>query len=362
VGGRVSAERTWAALGGSALAGRELQLIPRASVVVTKGTITAVGDAASVSVPPGTETLDLAGLTLLPGFIDTHVHIALAEPHSVVAGGVTCVRDLGWPPDAIFELVRASESPHFDGPTVVAAGAMLTAPRGYPTRAAWAPAGTGIEVKSPSHAGDIVGDMVQRGAAIIKIALNPPVGATFDQATLAAIVDAAHAAGLRVTGHIYGVHELEKALDAGVDELAHMLMGTEAIPQPTIERMVDQHVTVVPTMAIRRGEELYVAVENLRNFVAAGGRVVYGTDLGNEGPRSGIDPGELAHMAAAGMSPRSIIASGTTRAAEWLGLDDTGVLEPGRNADIIAVRGDPLSDSAVLSDPTMVFRKGRRVA
>ncbi|MEA2485578.1 MAG: hypothetical protein QOD46_689 [Actinomycetota bacterium] len=354
--------RTWAAVGGSALAGRDLELISQATVVVTDGTITAVGDLNSVAVPAGSEIVDVAGMTLLPGFIDAHVHIAFAEPHTVVAGGVTCVRDLGWPPDEIFGWVRESESHAFDGPRMLAAGAMLTAPGGYPTRAAWAPAGTGAEVRSPSDAKDIVEDMVGRGAAIIKIALNPPVGPTLDSATLGAIVDAAHAAGLSVTGHIYGVHELEKALDAGVDELAHMLMGTEPIPEPMIERMVDQPMTVVPTMAIRTGTELDVAVQNLANFVAAGGRVVYGTDLGNAGPGPGIDPGEIAHMASAGMSPRAIIASGTTVAAEWLQLGDTGVLECGRNADLIAVQGDPVSDLSALSDPEMVFRRGRRLA
>ncbi|MEA2509410.1 MAG: hypothetical protein QOG21_1492 [Actinomycetota bacterium] len=354
---------TWAAVGGSALAGRDLDLMPEATIVVTKGTITEIGAPGAVEVPAGTEILDAAGMTLLPGFIDAHVHIAFFSPHSVVAGGVTCVRDLGWLPDEIFELARASQSPSFDGPAVLAAGAMLTAPGGYPSRAAWAPQGTAAEVGNPSAAKAVVESMATRGAAIIKVALNAPVGPTLDRPTLGAIVDAAHASGLRVTAHIYGVDELEKALDLGVDELAHMVMGTEPIPPTTIERMAQQQgMTVVPTLAIRTGAELAAAVRNVRSFVAAGGRVVYGTDLGNAGPHPGIDAGEISHMASAGMSPHSIIASATTGAAEWLQLESTGVLEPGRDADIIVVRDDPLHDLACLSDPKMVFRKGRRVA
>jgi imidazolonepropionase-like amidohydrolase len=357
----VTTAGTWAAVGATALVGRDLDPVREAALVVTDGTITDVGEAGAVAVPDEIDIVDAAGLTLLPGFIDAHVHIALAEPRSVVAGGVTCVRDLGWSPDEIFELARASRSPSFNGPTIFAAGAMLTAPGGYPVRAAWAVAGTGAEVGAPSEAKDIVGDMVQRRASVIKIALNPPVGPALPRETLGAIVDAAHAAGLNVTAHVYGVRELEKALDAGVDELAHMVMGTEPIPPPMIGRMVEQQMTVVPTLAIRTGDELDVAVDNLDRFVAAGGRVVYGTDLGNAGPRPGIDPGEISHMASAGMSARAIVASATTGAAKWLGLHDLGVLEPGRRADIIAVRGDPLEDLAALNSVEMVFRNGRRL-
>jgi imidazolonepropionase-like amidohydrolase len=352
---------TWAAVGGRALAGRDLDLIPEATIVVTEGVITEIGGAGTVKVPADTEILDAAGMTVLPGFVDAHVHIAFFSPHSVVAGGVTCVRDLGWPPDEIFKLARASRSPSFDGPAVLAAGAMLTAPGGYPTRAAWAPQGTAAEVGNPSAAKEVVESMVTRGAAIIKVALNPPVGPTLDRPTLGAIVDAAHASGLRVTAHIYGVDELEKAIAVGIDELAHMVMGTEPILPATTDRMVQQGMTVVPTLAIRAGAELAAAIRNVESFVAAGGRVVYGTDLGNAGPRPGIDAGEIAHMASAGMSPHSIIASATTGAAEWLQLGSTGILERGRDADIIIVRDDPLHDLASLSDPKMVFRKGRRV-
>lgn len=331
-----------------------------AVVVAEDGKITSVGPQGEAVLPHDAEVIDATGMTVLPGFIDAHVHIGFYPPSSVLAGGVTCARDLGWPPEEIFPLAAESQRPTFEGPTILPAGAMLTAPGGYPTRASWAPAGTGLVVEGRSGANTAVERMVGGGATVIKVALNPPAGPTLDAATLAEIVRAAHAHGLKVTGHVHGLEELTKALDAGVDELAHMLMGLESIDAATIERMVDQDMAVLPTLAIRFGRELDVAVENLRNFRRAGGRVIYGTDLGNAGTTPGIDKNEVALMAAAGMTPADIIHSATASSARWLQLSSTGILEPGRDADVIAVRGDPLGELAALGDVAIVIRRERR--
>src|SRR5205085_7248102 len=92
------------------------------------------------------EVIDVDGF-LMPGVVDRHVHIGFAEPSALLANGVTAVRDLGWPPEDVFPMADASESPSFNGPLIRAVGPMLTCPGGYPTRAAWAPAGTGLEVR-----------------------------------------------------------------------------------------------------------------------------------------------------------------------------------------------------------------------
>ncbi|MFN2525327.1 MAG: amidohydrolase family protein, partial [Actinomycetota bacterium] len=241
-------------VGGRALIGRDLTLLAEAVLVVEDHRIAAVGRGAEVRVPEGAEVVDVAGFTLIPGFIDSHVHIGFYEPREVLAGGVTTVRDLGWPPDEIFELVRRSET-DLDMPRVLAAGAMLTAPGGYPTRAAWAPPGTGLEIASPDEARAAVDDLAQRGSAVIKIALYPEVGPTLDLETVSAIVAAAHDRGLKVTGHISGLAELDKAIAAGVDELAHMLMSAERIPDDTLADMVAAGMVVVPTLSIRTGSD-----------------------------------------------------------------------------------------------------------
>jgi imidazolonepropionase-like amidohydrolase len=193
----------------------------------------------------------------------------------------------------------------------------------------------------------------------VKVALNPPVGPTFDIETLGALVDAAHERGLKVTGHVYGLGELHKALDAGMDELAHMLMSDEVVPDDTIARMVEQDMTVVPTVSIRFGRDRQTTIENLARFRAAGGRVVYGTDLGNEGPLPGIDPLEVSAMSEAGYEPRAIVRSATVDAARWLGLDDRGALAEGRLADIVLFEG-AIESAEDLTRVNAVWRRGIR--
>lgn len=345
--------------GATVLVGHGLEPVPDATVVIAEGSIETVSVPSDLVGLEGAEVTDGAGKTLIPGFIDAHVHIGFYDPGEVLAGGVTTVRDLGWPPARIDALAEASQHDGFDGPTIVAAGQMLTAPGGYPARAAWAPEGTAREITGSDDARAAVGEAVAAGRTVVKIALNPPVGPVLDAKTLTAIVDAAHGNGLKVTGHVYGLEELHKALDAGVDELAHMLMSDETIPSPTIERMVAAGMTVVPTLSVFSGPALRTAIANLRAFLDSGGRVVYGTDLGNEGPMPGIDRDEVEAMSEAGMSGTDIIRSATVGSAEWLGLGKTGVIAPGYDADLVLVNGDPLTDVARLTDIQRVWKKGR---
>ena len=352
-------DRTQVITGATVLVGAELEPVTDSVVVVDGSAIGAVGPRAEVPIPEDATRFDGTGWTLIPGFVDAHVHIGFYPPAEVLAGGVTTVRDLGWPRDLIAPLVAAALAADFDGPTIVAAGQMLTAPGGYPTRAAWAPAGTGLEVAGPEAAGAAVAQVAEAGACIVKIALNPPAGPVLDNATLTAIVMAAHDRDLKVTGHVSGLYELDKALDAGVDELAHMLMSDESLPEPTIRRMVDAGMTVVPTLSVFSGSARRTAIANLYEFRRAGGRVVYGTDLGNEGPRPGIDEREIRALADAGMSGLDIIRSATVEAARWLGLGSVGWIEPGMDADMVMITGDPLRDPETLTAVRQVWRKGR---
>jgi imidazolonepropionase-like amidohydrolase len=117
----------------------------------------------------------------------------------------------------------------------------------------------------------------------------------------------------------------------------------------------------VPTLSIRFGRDHPIAVDNLARFFSAGGNVIYGTDLGNDGPKPGIDRREVSAMNKAGMSPRDVIASATVSSARYLGLETRGVLAAGMDADIVAVDGDPLRDVTALTHVRMVWREGRRV-
>jgi imidazolonepropionase-like amidohydrolase len=345
--------------GGTVLAGIDLQPIAEAAIAVDDGRVIAMGPEPEIRTQFGSHrVLDVSGLTLMPGFIDCHVHIGFYEPADVLEGGVTTVRDLGWPPEEIFALVSESGSGGFRGPLITAVGPMLTAPDGYPARASWAPKGTALELTDAAAAGDAVRDLAARGACSIKIALNPPVGPVLDDAVLFAIVDVAHTSGLKVTAHIYGLDQLRRAIDAGVDELAHTLTSSELISEETTKRMVDTGMALVPTLSIFSGEALEVAVANVDSFRRAGGRILYGTDLGNAGPRPGIDPLEIEGMRRAGMSGAEIIAAATSFAAAHIGLEGKGSLVEGHDADIIGVRGDPIADPSSLCAVEFVMREG----
>lgn len=337
--------------------GPGLTLVERTTLVIEGGRVRGLdGDAR------GDTGVDGDGLLMIPGFVDAHVHIAFVDPAEVLRRGVTTVRDLGWPPGEIFPVARASREPGFDGPLILAAGPIHTAPGGYPTGAAWAPPGTGREVAGPDEARVAVDEAVAAGAAAIKFSLNPPVGPVFDADTLTALVAAAHDNGLVATGHVHGLAELEKTLDCGADELAHMLMSEEEIDDATILRMVDAGATVVPTLSVRFGRDREVAIANLARFRAAGGNVVYGTDLGNEGPEPGIDRSEIRAMAAAGFTGPDVVRSATVDAARHLALPAKGVLDEGMDADVVAVPLDALDDPQRLCEMQMVWREGRRVA
>lgn len=347
-----------AIVGGTTLVGAALEPVVDSVVVVEDGVVRAAGPAGTVDVPQGAIVEDASGSLIAPGFIDAHVHIGFFAPAAIVARGVTTVRDLGWPPATIFELARRSRHDGFDGPAILAAGGILTAPGGYPTRAPWAPEGTGIEITADG-AHDAVVATQRAGAAVVKVALNPPAGPVMDRSCLEEVVRAAHGLALRVTAHVHGLAELEKALTAGVDELAHMLLSPETIPDELLDLMVDRGTTVVPTLSIFFGRARRVAVRNLRRFLERGGRTIYGTDLGNEGPRPGIDAREVAGLLAAGMSPRAIVASATVESAAYLGLAGTGTIAAGAPADLVALPESALGGGRELSRVRRTWRRGR---
>ena len=296
--------------------------------------------------PPAEEELR-GDWFLLPGVVDHHVHIGLSDPRAVLRGGVTSVRDLAWPPEDIFPLADISQATDFDGPTIAAAGPMITARGGYPTRSGWAPPGTGLEVAGPEQAAAAVARIAEQDPAVIKVALNAEAGPTLTDAELVAVCEAAHERGLAVTAHVQGSGQTDRAVGAGVDELAHC---------PWTERLSDELVAslartaaVVGTLDIHAGDPsvLGIAIDNLRRFAAAGGRVRYGTDLGNGPIPPGIHVGEVRHLAEAGLDAAGILRAMTL-----------SPLHEGAEADVIGVAGDPFEDLGALERIRLVVRTG----
>jgi imidazolonepropionase-like amidohydrolase len=301
--------------------------------------------------PQPDELIDVDGF-VMPGVVDRHVHVAMSDPGAVVAGGCTAVRDLAWVPDTIFSLAEASEAPSFNGPLIRCAGPMITAPGGYPMRAEWAPPGVGVEVRGAEHAAETARHLLVRGAAVLKVALNSEAGPTLEDDELVAVCDAAHEAGTIVTAHCQGRGQAKRALGAGVDELAHT-PWSERLGEDLI-RTLAKRMRIVSTLDIHSfGQdtpELRTASDNLSRFVAAGGRVAYGTDLGNGPIPPGIHVGEAWHLARAGIGPEGILEAMTFRP-----------LAPGEPGDVLALGTNPLEDLAAFMDLRLVVRGGRRV-
>lgn len=290
---------------------------------------------------------------LLPGVVDRHVHIALSDPGAVVARGVTAVRDLGWPPDVVVPLAEASESPSFTGPLIRAVGPIITCIGGYPTRSSWAPPGTGLEVRGVEEAAAAVRSTLDRsGVAVVKVALNAEAGPTLSDEELVAVCDAAHERDAIVTAHAQGRGQVERALGAGVDELAHC-PWTDRLTDEVVEAMAGR-MRIVSTLDIHSyghdTPELRLATENLSRFLQAGGKVAYGTDLGNGPIPPGIHVDEAWHLRRAGLSAEDVLEAMTFRP-----------LGPGEPASMVVLAADPLEDLDALGSIAGVVKMGSLV-
>ncbi|MGZ8615435.1 MAG: amidohydrolase family protein, partial [Actinomycetota bacterium] len=280
--------------------------VPDVQVACEGGSIVEVGRVHPV---PETDELIVADGFLMPAGADRHVHVELGDPVAIVRRGVTAVRDLAWPTERIFPLAEASEMPGFHGPFIRAAGPMLTAPGGYPTQAAWAPVGTGLEVADPEAAAGAVTGLAERGAVAIKVSLNAEAAPTPSDAVLSAICDAARAHDLPVTAHAEGPGQVARALGAGVRELAHT-PWSERLDDSTLAAAAER-MRWVSTIDIhgfgRDTPELRCALDNLARFHRAGGEVVYGTDLGNGPVPSGVHVAELRWLRQAGLTTEQVL-------------------------------------------------------
>ncbi len=316
-----------------------------ATVVVAGGRIIAAAPEAEI--PDGARQIDCTGQTLLPGFIDCHVHVQFSTAAAILGGGVTTVRDLGSPPDQA--LAMAGQTPL----RVLAAGRILTAVAGYPSRS-WGADGTAREVGDAADAAVAVREQADAGATVIKVALEPAAGPVLDEDALRVAVDTAHALGLRVTAHVGAPKGLAMALDTGVDELAHLPLYD--VTPPEMVRAAQAGMALVPTLEIRGDDP--GAQRAVAAFREAGGRVVYGSDLGNGGTAPGIEVTEIRALLGAGMTPAEVLTAATAGAAEYLGLDEVGRIAAGAAADLVAVDGDPFADPAVYDDVRLVFAGG----
>ncbi|WP_206737310.1 hypothetical protein [Agromyces albus] len=263
--------------------------------------------------------------TMLPPFRDHHVHLMIIGADALRDTGIASVVDLGGPLEDIASYAQREGLPHVDF-----AGEFLTAPGGYPSGRSWAAEGSVRELEAVEGAGrsslptpvqTAIDEQLAFGASVIKVALNSAVGPVFDRATLDVIVATAHARGLPVVAHVEGEGMSRLAIEAGVDALAHTPF-TERVDDELVARAAARGQCWISTLHVTsHGEpstELDCALDNLSRFRSSGGRVLYGTDLGNGDQPLGVNPDELVALVRAGLGASDLVAAITD---PWPGPD-----------------------------------------
>ncbi|WP_129794299.1 amidohydrolase family protein [Sphingosinicella sp. CPCC 101087] len=380
------------------------------TILIADGRIQSVAEGLQPP-PPGARLVDLSALTVLPGLIDSHVHLSgnpggefwreAVDPdeYAVVLGvenalrtaraGFTTVRDLGSPPQVGHVLRRGTAEGRFPGPRILSSGPGLSIIGGHGDVSGFRPEvvealSAGNVCTGPEQCAARVREASRAGADVIKFTATGGVlsqqarglEAHFTDAEMRAIVETAHSLGLKVAAHAHGARGIEAAARVGVDSIEHGTFADAA----AIEAMGRSGTALVPTLmaytGIREGleqnrytppvaakvrETLELVGRAARAARAADVPVVFGTDAGVF--EHGRNAEEFALLVErVGMSPAEAIASATTAAARLLGLEtEVGRIAPGYSADLIAVSGDPLENVRALEDVEYVMVRGRTV-
>ncbi|MPY81028.1 MAG: amidohydrolase family protein [Actinophytocola sp.] len=370
-----------------------------AVVVVDRHTIVAADRASQFTATDHADVVELPGATLLPGLVDTHVHLCLdasvdsvghlaglddtallaamtAAARANLRAGVTTVRDLG---DRGYVSLRLRRARDADLPTILAAGPPITSPGGHCHFLGGEASGIdGLRAAVRAHA--------ERDVDVIKIMASgghlTPGSQTdvpqFTRAELRAVVEEAHRFGLPVTAHAHSVQAITDALAVGVDGLEHLTFQQDGrvvdAPQDVLCTLVESQVAVgltlgivpVPDLPIPPffAENLPRMMANVRRVVAVGACTVLGTDAGIAPVKPhGVLPLAVRQFAENGVTPRQALGAATRVAADVIGLGHRkGRLATGYDADVLAVDDDPLDDLTALQRVRAVYARGARVS
>ncbi|UOQ59050.1 hydrolase [Leucobacter rhizosphaerae] len=244
-----------------------------------------------------------SGRVTAPAVVDHHVHLGLVDWRALGEGPVGEVHDLGWDPAEIDRIAREL----VPSVRVRSAGPFHTAPGGYPSGRAWAPDAAIVSVDAPESAVTAVAAVSARGGLGVKIALHAGMPLLPDP-QLRALIDAAHAAGLRAFVHAEGAGQAARAIDLGADVLVHV-PWTERLGDDTIRRAAEAGMEWISTLSIHAGVALERALDNARRFRAAGGTLRYGTDLGNGDLPVGLNAREIRLLGEAGLAGDALHAA-----------------------------------------------------
>jgi C-terminal peptidase prc len=391
------APRRWAIAGVRVFDGETV--LPKATVLVEGDRVATVG--AELDLPAGTAIIDGAGKTLMPGLIDAHVHARAEGSARALAFGVTTELDMFTDPALARELRAEQAAGEADGRAdLFSAGILATAPGGHGTQ-------YGFQIptlSSPAEAAAFVDARLAEGSDYLKIVHDDGAAfgvsyPTLDAATVAALVEAAHARGRLAVVHVGSLAGAESAIAAGADGLVHLFSDTAATPE-LVRRARDGGIFVVPTLSVLgsttgvpAGRELvrdarlapFLDLAELRQLgqafprrpesridpahaaagvaalAAAGVPILAGSDAPNPGTTHGATiHRELELLVAAGLTPVAALTAATSAPADAFRLGDRGRIRAGLRADLLLVAGDPTADVTATRDLVAVWKGGVR--
>lgn len=367
------------------------------SVLLANGRVAQIGIRDSFE-SGNAKVIDLGDATILPGFIELHAHLSFQNipADTVLKHGITTIRDVGGP----------VHKPYGgDGSLrVLTSGPIITAPGGYPIPLT-GEKNIAAPVSTEQEAREMVRDLINGGAVVIKVALEPggeagapwsashghghshdhdhdhhmeantaqvnahdmrestaahskQVWPLLSETIVKAIVDEAHKNGRKVTAHIAEVQGAQIAITAGVDEWAHV--PCDAIPEPLLRKAVGQKVKIVTTLDTL--SKCSGVAYNARIWSELGGELLYGAEIAHPDIPRGIDAQELMYMMQmARMGLIDVLRAATSKAGRHLGLPLLGTLQRNAPADIIAIKGDPAHSIKNLEYPDLVISGGKFV-
>ncbi len=325
------------------------QLVPGSTVVIESGRIG--------TDPSGAQVIDGAGGVLLPGLIDAHVHLdGPGRLETLASYGVTTALDMASVPEETTALRRTGAgSPGIGNTDFRSAGLPAIAPGSLHSH--FPGIGQRGLIAGPSEAERFVADRIAEGSDYIKIVIGSPF-ADHDQATIDALVAAAHEQGKLVVAHASSVEAVRKAQLAGADILTHAPLDQVLDPAAAAEVAAASRV-VVPTLTMMAaivanlappGADYANARASVTVLHRAGVPVLAGTDANDApGTPSRVPHGESLHrelelLVDAGLTTLEALLAATARPARYFGLHDRGTIEPGKRADLVLIDGDPLAD------------------
>ncbi|MBI2820967.1 MAG: amidohydrolase family protein [Acidobacteria bacterium] len=418
--GRRAAGRLLAVRAGLLLDGTGREPVKDAVLLIEGDRITAVVGPADI--PAGAEVIDASRQVVIPGLIDTHVHLAeraviekAPEPayrdqvrqdlRQNLAFGVTTVFSLGLDRDFVYALRDRSWNGDFDGSRILTAGRGFTAPGGHPTQ-------LGLDIPNqeddPEQARRRVQQLAARKVDGVKIwfadIANRPDLPQIKADVARAIIDEAHRNRLRALAHINTARDTQLLVKAGLDGITHI--ARDALDGETIAMMQDRGVIVAPTLVQRKKalifkeesalledpiiqailgpesgklkeavaatkqDELQAmlrsyeqARENAKRLHAAGVVLAVGTDANTAfAPPGLITHKEVEALADSGLSPMEAIVAATRGSAQWAGVSEQiGTLEPGKRADMLILDGNPLQEIRNTRRIAKIIIRGRIV-